>query len=516
MQGEPRKILLVEDEAAHAELVRRAFEAGAGNFILSIASDLQEARAKLAEAAPDLVITDLILPDGRGTELLPKAGEDRSFPVVVMTAQRDEKIAVAAMKSGALDYVVKSEATFADMPHIAERALREWRHICERRRTEKELLFKNALLEAQSETSIDGILAIDNNAEVILCNERFRNIWQVPEGLLDAKDDNDLLLHFREQVVGPREFMAQVKHLYALKDGRILDRFSAPLLASDGKYYGRIWYFRDITERKQMMRKRIEADQKQLDMKDQFLSHVSHELRTPLAVIYQFVTIMLDGLSGEINSEQRKNLEFTLAHVLDLRKMIDDLLEVTRSKTGTLSITPSKTFIPDVIADTVNMLHQKAVSKKITLSSEAPTDLPPVLADPDRVRQILSNLIGNSLKFTPEDGTVTVKAKMSNDAQNVICISVADTGCGISPKARERIFEHMYQAKTPILRTSRGLGLGLFISKQLVEQQGGRIWVESEPGQGSTFLFTLPVFTNKRTGTHKTNAKKRRNREKTG
>ncbi len=139
MQGEPLRILLVEDEAAHAELVRRAFAVGAGAVSLSTASNLQEARAKLAEAAPDLLIADLILPDGRGTELLPKAGEDRSFPVVMMTAHGDQEMAVAAMKAGALDYVVKSEATFADMPHIAERALREWGHVREQKKLEKQL-----------------------------------------------------------------------------------------------------------------------------------------------------------------------------------------------------------------------------------------------------------------------------------------------------------------------------------------------------------------------------------------
>ena len=131
-------ILLIEDQEAHVELVCRAFESHASQFRLTVAGSLQEARASLAESRPDLVIADWLLPDGRGTELLPAGDEAHHFPVVVMTSHGNEQVAVEAIKAGALDYVVKSGATLADMPHIAERALREWEHITERKRAEEE------------------------------------------------------------------------------------------------------------------------------------------------------------------------------------------------------------------------------------------------------------------------------------------------------------------------------------------------------------------------------------------
>ena len=132
-------ILLVEDEDAHVKLVRRSFESHANLIRLTVAGSLKEARICLAESLPDLVIADLVLPDGRGIELLPAEDEERLFPLVVMTSYGDEQIAVEAMKAGALDYVVKSATTLADMPHIAERALREWSHIIERKKMEAEL-----------------------------------------------------------------------------------------------------------------------------------------------------------------------------------------------------------------------------------------------------------------------------------------------------------------------------------------------------------------------------------------
>ncbi len=139
MNATPLNILLVEDDAGHRELIRRAFEPFQSRYHLSVAKTLQDALEALATSHPALLIVDLLLPDGRGSELLPESSERASFPVIVMTSHGDEQIAVEAMKSGALDYVVKSVATLSDMPHIIERALREWDHISERKRVEEEL-----------------------------------------------------------------------------------------------------------------------------------------------------------------------------------------------------------------------------------------------------------------------------------------------------------------------------------------------------------------------------------------
>ena len=232
----------------------------------------------------------------------------------------------------------------------------------------------------------------------------------------------------------------------------------------------------------------------QIEFKDEFLSHVSHELRSPLTAIYQFVTILLDGLAGEVNREQQEYLEIVLRNIKQLQSMINDLLEVTRVQAGKLSIDLQCTSISDAITYTVNTLQGAATAKGITLTSELESPLPSVCADPTRVRQILIILVDNAIKFTPTNGTVKVQARMFEEDPNFIVLNILDSGCGISPNMTERIFERLFQTSDPALAGRRGLGLGLYIGKELANRQGGQLWAKSAPGLGAEFLVTLPVF----------------------
>jgi signal transduction histidine kinase len=231
----------------------------------------------------------------------------------------------------------------------------------------------------------------------------------------------------------------------------------------------------------------------QIQFKDEFLSHVSHELRSPLTAIYQFVTILLDRLAGELNLEQHEYLEIILRNVKQLRSMINDLVEVTRVQEGKLSIDPQCTSVSDAITYTVGTLQGAATGKAITLSLGLQPHLPLAYADPTRIRQILIILLDNAIKFTPANGAVTVQAHMLDEDRNVLVLEVSDSGCGISPDMTERIFERLYQVPDHGQAGRKGLGLGLYICKELVTRQGGQIRVTSSP-QGSVFSFTLPVF----------------------
>jgi len=247
-------------------------------------------------------------------------------------------------------------------------------------------------------------------------------------------------------------------------------------------------------ERHRLLTELDRGRQQQLKIKDQFLSHVSHELRSPLAVIHQFVTILLDRLGGDLSPEQTEYLEIILRNVNQLRKMIDDLLEVTRAETGKLTLHPQLAPMDELVDEILSALRIAAAGKGIALSEEISGDLPLAYADPNRVRQILMNLIDNAIKFTPEDGKITVQAEVFQEDPFFIRLAVSDTGCGISAEDRQRIFDSMYQVKESIASSRKGLGLGLFICKELISRHGGRIWLESEPGKGSTFYFTLPIF----------------------
>jgi signal transduction histidine kinase len=232
----------------------------------------------------------------------------------------------------------------------------------------------------------------------------------------------------------------------------------------------------------------------QMKFQDEFLSHVSHELRSPLTAIYQFVTILLDKLAGELNVEQHEYLQIVLRNVKQLQSMINDLLEVTRVQAGKLTIELQCTSISDAIAYTVNTLQGAATAKGITLSLDVNHQFLSVHADPMRVQQILIILVDNAIKFTPTGGAVKVLTRVSREDPGFLLVEVSDTGCGISPDMTGRIFEHLYQITDPGQAGRKGLGLGLYISKELVTRQGGKIWVSSEPRKGSHFFFTVPIF----------------------
>lgn len=229
----------------------------------------------------------------------------------------------------------------------------------------------------------------------------------------------------------------------------------------------------------------------QMRFKDEFLSHVSHELRSPLNAIYQFVTILLDRLAGELNPQQSADLEIVLRNVQQLQSMINDLFEAGDSQRGELLVEPQPTSPGDAILDTVNTLQFAAVAKEIDLSAELDCPLPSVCADPTRLRQILGILVENAIKFTPANGVVKITARL---LEGNLLLEVSDSGCGISPDFIERIFERMFQAPHPDSAGRKGLGLGLYICKDLVTRQGGEIWVTSAPGRGAVFSVTLPVF----------------------
>jgi signal transduction histidine kinase len=232
----------------------------------------------------------------------------------------------------------------------------------------------------------------------------------------------------------------------------------------------------------------------QLQFKDEFLSHVSHELRSPLTSIYQFVTILQDRLAGELNAEQHDHLGVVLRNVKQLQSMINDLVEVTRMQAGKLKIELQCTSLCDAILYAVNTLQGAATAKGISLTSEIELQLPSVCADPTRVRQILIILLDNAIKFTPANGAVKVWARVFEEDANLLVVEVSDSGCGVRPEMAERIFERLFQTPDPASAGRKGLGLGLFICKELVTRQGGQIRVKSAQEKGAVFLVTLPVF----------------------
>jgi PAS domain S-box-containing protein len=290
---------------------------------------------------------------------------------------------------------------------------------------------------------------------------------------------------------------------YVRKDGT---RFPAvvsvtALRNAEDQIIGYLLIGTDNTARKQAVQERQKLEealelirQDQMRFKDEFLSHVSHELRSPLTAIKQFTTILLGGLAGDLNKEQREYQQIVLKNIRQLQAMIDDLLEVTRLETGKLTVEPERVSVMIAVTDTFNTLKGSARAKGVTLSYDLAPNLPSVHADPTRLRQILIILLDNAIKFTPEGGSVTIKALVQQQDTRLLLLEVSDNGVGINPEITEDIFERLYQVSERTEGSRKGLGLGLYICKELVMRQGGTIWAKRRPQKGSTFSFTLPVF----------------------
>jgi PAS domain S-box-containing protein len=266
------------------------------------------------------------------------------------------------------------------------------------------------------------------------------------------------------------------------------------LMEGTGPIRGFAIIMQDVTERRKIAIVLEEARQERARLQESFLSHVSHELRTPLTAIYFFTTNVLDGLLGDVTPEQREHLASALDNVKQLKDMVSDLLDITRVETHKITVEPQHASPVKLVAEAFSTCRTNATVKNISLRSDVAPGLPFVWADPARVRQILTNLIDNGIKFTPESGTIAVESRLLAGDDGFLCLSVSDTGCGISPENREIVFDRLAQVKSGAETSRSGLGLGLFISKELVSRHGGRIWVESQLGHGSTFYFTLPVF----------------------
>jgi signal transduction histidine kinase len=238
----------------------------------------------------------------------------------------------------------------------------------------------------------------------------------------------------------------------------------------------------------------------QLQLKDEFLSHVSHELRSPLTSVYSFSSIIADGLAGQTSPQQDEYLQIILRNVSQLQAMIEDLIMVTQAQTGKLSIELLQTSVADAIVYAVDTLRRAAAAKGITVTFNPSATLRSAYAvrsayaDPTRLRQILTILLDNAIKFTPTGGAVKIGVQLFEDDPTFLRVQVSDTGRGISPKAAERIFERLYQVSDSGEAGRNGLGLGLYIAQDLVARQGGKIWVTSELQQGSHFSFIVPVF----------------------
>jgi signal transduction histidine kinase len=222
--------------------------------------------------------------------------------------------------------------------------------------------------------------------------------------------------------------------------------------------------------------------------KSQFLANMSHELRTPLNAIIGFSEVLQEQMFGELNERQLAYVNDVLEAGRHLLSLINDVLDLAKIEAGRMELELSDVALPDLLRSAVSMHSEAASRSDIELRLSTEPDEIAVAADERRLRQVVFNLLSNAVKFTPPEGCIDVSARLENGQVEV---SVADTGPGIAPDDLEAIFEEFEQ--TAAGKDAEGTGLGLPLSRKLVELHGGRLWAESRPGHGSTFRFTLPL-----------------------
>jgi len=341
-------------------------------------------------------------------------------------------------------------------------------------------------------TSIaDGVVVNDTEGRVILVNPVAERILGIPARNLLGEDLRGFFSFLgteeEKEAIGAVEKLLgsqaqEVTKTFKMRltvDSRIIHASLAPVLTQRNDFLGVVTVLRDIT-------KEVEADR----AKTEFVSTVSHELRTPMTSIKGYTDLVYAGAAGPINQDQRRFLEIIKSNTDRLTALISDLLDISRVETGRVRFEARPLQIGEVVADVVNVLAGQARFNSQTLTYEVAGGLPDIMGDRDRLNQVLTNLVGNAIRYTPVGGEIEVR---TYPVEGAVRVDVRDTGIGIDPEDMAHIFERFYRSDHPLVQEKRGTGLGLSIVKMFVEMHGGRIWVNSDPGKGSTFTFILPI-----------------------
>lgn len=360
------------------------------------------------------------------------------------------------------------------------------RDITIRKEWESSLKFQRSLLKAQSEASIDGILVVSKEKEIILYNHHFLEIWQINERALSSRSEELATKYLAPKLLNPDEFLSIIQSTYRqpaektydevkLKDGRTLGRYCAPLTSSDGSNFGHISFYRDVTEQKEDAKR-----------KDDFVAIASHELKTPITSLKAFTQILLERQKKTRDASLEFFLSRMSSQINNLTELVTDLLDVARIRTGKMELNYDQIKISDFLKETIELSVHPSLRPWIKLDVEGN---PTVKADEQRLRQVLMNLLSNAQKYSKRNPKIIVRA---GSVGKEVIVFVKDCGIGIEAGKLKKIFEPFSQFRKIDSENMPSLGLGLYISAQIIKMHGGRIWAESRLNRGSTFYFTLP------------------------
>ncbi|HAT50384.1 MAG: response regulator [Nitrospirae bacterium] len=475
-------ILLIEDNQPEANQIRELLEtAEVGSFRVSWAGDLATGLMELIQTKFDAILLDLNLPDSTGLEtLFSIKTRVPHLPVIILTSLDDKELALEGLRHGAQDCLVKTILTMDPVPFLSGSV----RKAIQRNQTPLQRELNQANFRSLVEKNVDGILVVDPMGRIQFCNPAVRTIF-------DGRE-----LHEGDEFGFPVA-SGETTELDIVPLDRGVRRV-VEMRVSETLWNGRLSYLaalRDITGRKtiedELRRAKVAAETANL-AKSQFLAMMSHEIRTPMNAIIG----MADLISGEDLPEERAQ---AIRVIKDsgqaLLTLIDDILDLAKIEAGAVHTQPELFSPHDLLESVFNIMRGPAERQKgLQLTYQVGTTVPDMVqADYRRIRQVLINLVGNAIKFT-DQGWIRIAVDYDTASQESrLLFSVSDTGIGIPADKLGTIFGVFVQADATIYNKYGGTGLGLAISKRLVEIMLGHLWVESIPGQGSVFQFSIPA-----------------------
>lgn len=483
-------VLLIEDDPDDILLVKESLaEISLGKIKLEYTGRLSRGLIELSSHSYDVILLDLNLPDSRGLDTLKTVIKSYpKVPVVVLSGLADDVTTLEAVRRGAQDYLVKGEIS-------GPMLVRVLRYAIERKQAEAVLRASEAKYRALVETTPNGITLTDLDGKLVLCNQQTATLhgYDNPEDMLG--------INVIDLVVPADRQLAGLNTQKTLNEGRVISA-EYTLVRKDGSHFpaeisaallrdtsgaptGFIGITRDTTERIRGM----EAEKRLIKLREEFIASVSNDLRNPLFSLMGYLDLLRNG---KVNESAVQN-DYLLRASKDANRllgMVNELLDFSLLEGQSLALNWAKVDLVALIQDVLGSFREQADARRIALKY-APKS-PSLIADVDlsRMRRVLINLVENALKFSEMDDKILVKVESLNG--NAI-IDVIDQGCGIPKEDCSRIFEKYYQVSHLSKKNTFGMGLGLYIAKQIVDAHGGTLTVESKLNAGSKFTITIPI-----------------------
>jgi signal transduction histidine kinase len=495
---------VVDDE----ERIRHGCEAvlTKEGYEVTLAADGEAGLALMQEQHYDVALLDLMMPSLSGLEVLAEVRESRpDLVVIVITGYATIEHSIESMKKGAFDFIPKP-FTPDQLRVVVAKALEHTRAL-------QDIATEQSRMRVLINRLSDGVLATDINKQVALCNPAFRRLLNYdgpaplgcqldelapPEPLRRLIDESlaitppdfselttEIHLPLAEAGVPPGKETAPAEtgDEGPTKDPeepeRILAVRCVPFRDRPDRNIGTITVLQDVTAHKKLEQQ-----------KSDFVSMVAHEIRSPMSSVLMQLNALRDGLAGELTEKQLEITGRASARIQSLVDLASELLDLSRIEAGLIAQGREQLDPAERIREQVEHHRNLAEAKSITLQAALPEALPPILFNRQSFDEVLSNLITNAIKYTPEGGTVEVSARPEGSE---LRLAVRDTGFGLSPEDQAQIFRRFYRVKNAQTRFITGTGLGLPIVKQILAAHDARIHVESTEGEGSTFIVHLPT-----------------------